>query len=101
MNEALTVNHDILKRFAFLNERERLAHAYLFVGPRDIGKHQTALGIAKWFNCEKSLIPNFAFRSYEMQNLPSVPTKGREDNPAIPNKLLELRPEGRILPAPT
>src|SRR3989338_242258 len=33
------------------------------------------------------LTPNFAFHSHEMQNLPSVPTKSREVNPAIPNKL--------------
>jgi len=50
----LIVHRDIIGRFVRLHEHNRLAHAYLFVGPRDIGKHQTALGVAKWVNCESS-----------------------------------------------
>ncbi len=31
--------------------RQRLAHAYLFVGPEGVGKHLTALNLAKAMNC--------------------------------------------------
>jgi len=45
-------NDSIVKRFAVLKRKERLAHAYLFIGPTDIGKGETALAIAKLVNCE-------------------------------------------------
>ncbi|MBF0479617.1 MAG: AAA family ATPase [Candidatus Omnitrophica bacterium] len=47
-------NEEVLKRFAMLNRTGRLAHAYLFVGPRYVGKKKTALAIAKLLNCEKN-----------------------------------------------
>lgn len=50
--QEIQLNHSIFKRFATLEEKERLAHAYLFIGPSDIGKGQTALAIAKLVNCE-------------------------------------------------
>jgi len=45
-------NNDIVQRFARLSGKERLAHAYLFVGPYDIGKGETAVAVAKLVNCE-------------------------------------------------
>lgn len=45
-------NESVLKRFAVLNRRATLAHAYLFTGPADIGKGPAALAVAKLLNCE-------------------------------------------------
>ena len=52
MQQELQFNHSILKRFAVLDQRKRLAHAYLLVGPSGIGKAETAVAIAKLMNCE-------------------------------------------------
>jgi DNA polymerase III subunit delta' len=35
-------------------EQRRMAHAYLFTGPRGVGKYAAALELAKVLNCEKS-----------------------------------------------
>ncbi len=50
----MQVNKAILQRFVRLIKTQRLAHAYLFVGPADTGKGETALSIAKLVNCESS-----------------------------------------------
>ncbi|MCK5259631.1 MAG: AAA family ATPase [Candidatus Omnitrophica bacterium] len=52
MQQELQFNHSILKRFAVLDQRERLAHAYLFIGPSGIGKTETAVAVAKLMNCQ-------------------------------------------------
>lgn len=49
----MVINERIIERFAILNQNNRLAHAYLLVGPFDIGKSETALSIAKLVNCER------------------------------------------------
>ena len=46
------VNQKILERLSLIGAHGRLAHAYLFVGPEESGKTQTALGLAKILNCE-------------------------------------------------
>jgi DNA polymerase-3 subunit delta' len=46
------IHTDTLTRFARLIAQGRLAHAYLLVGPRDVGKFETALAAAKLVNCE-------------------------------------------------
>ncbi len=46
------INDAIFERFTILQKKGRLAHAYLFVGPSNIGKGETALAIAKSVNCE-------------------------------------------------
>ncbi len=48
------MNEAILRRFAALSQKGRLAHAYLFVGPSGVGKTQTALAVAKLLICEAS-----------------------------------------------
>ena len=52
----LTANIEprILDRFKRLLSAGRMGHAYLFVGPREVGKTQTALAVAKLVNCESS-----------------------------------------------
>lgn len=52
MQQELQFNHSILKRFAVLDQKKRLAHAYLFIGPSGIGKTETAVAVAKLMNCE-------------------------------------------------
>ncbi len=49
----ISINESVLKRFVLLEQRGRLAHAYLFIGPPEAGKGETALAIAQLFNCEK------------------------------------------------
>ncbi len=46
------VNGVVMDRFVRLQAGNRLAHAYLFVGPADAGKTQTALALAQLVNCE-------------------------------------------------
>jgi DNA polymerase-3 subunit delta' len=53
-NSLKSINVSILARFAKLIAQDRLAHAYLFVGPKDVGKTQTALRLAKLVNCERN-----------------------------------------------
>lgn len=43
---------DVLERFKRLIAAKRLAHAYLFAGPADTGKMETALAVAQLVNCE-------------------------------------------------
>ena len=59
MQQEIQVNDSIVERFAILNKRDRLAHAYLFIGPSDSGKGETALAIAKLVNCEQSETETF------------------------------------------
>lgn len=59
MQQEYQINHSILQRFDVLKKRERLAHAYLFIGPADSGKGETALAIAKLMNCEAPQGENF------------------------------------------
>lgn len=48
----IEINENVLKRFAALEKKGLLAHAYLFVGPAYIGKAATAFAVAKFLNCE-------------------------------------------------
>ena len=50
---ASIVNKEILAQFAQLNAAGRLAHAYVFIGPKGIGKYETALALARQVNCLK------------------------------------------------
>jgi DNA polymerase-3 subunit delta' len=51
MNTAC-VDERVLERFQRLVSTGRMGHAYLFVGPKDTGKTETALTIAQLVNCE-------------------------------------------------
>ena len=48
------VSESVLARLAALLEAKRLAHAYLFVGPKSIGKKETALAAARLVNCAQA-----------------------------------------------
>ena len=48
----LEINESVLSRMRVLAKNRRLAHAYLFVGPADVGKSATAIAVAKLLNCE-------------------------------------------------
>ncbi len=54
VEQEFLINESVMERFGRLNQSGRLAHAYLFVGPKDVGKGQTALALAKLLNCEKA-----------------------------------------------
>lgn len=45
------VNRDILAQFDRLHSAGHLAHAYVFAGPKGIGKYETALALASRVNC--------------------------------------------------
>ena len=49
------MNESIFHRLVTLHQRQRLAHAYLFVGAPKTAKTKTALAIAKFLNCENPL----------------------------------------------
>ncbi|MFA5259971.1 MAG: DNA polymerase III subunit [Candidatus Omnitrophota bacterium] len=51
--QPVLINQKVFRRFTKLLARDRLAHAYLFIGPQCSGKVQTALGVAKLLNCER------------------------------------------------
>jgi len=52
MKTEIQFSDAIFKRFTILRRKNRLAHAYLFIGPSGIGKGETARAIAKLFICE-------------------------------------------------
>lgn len=47
------INQPILKRLVGIMQNGRLAHAYMFVGPVDAGKSETALMLAQLINCDR------------------------------------------------
>ena len=49
---ALNVDSKIIERFKRLISFKRMGHAYLFVGPKEVGKTQTALALAQLVNCD-------------------------------------------------
>lgn len=51
--QKIQINETVMKRFTALRKNNRLAHAYLFVGPQQTGKTQTALAVSKFLNCKK------------------------------------------------
>ncbi len=52
MINSAQINVAVMDRFRRLRANQRLAHAYLLVGPQDSGKTQTALSLAQLVNCE-------------------------------------------------
>ncbi|MCD4782030.1 MAG: hypothetical protein K8S27_16015 [Candidatus Omnitrophica bacterium] len=55
MIQDIQISKNILHRFAVLQSKSKLAHAYLFAGPAFIGKSETALAVAQLFHCDNSL----------------------------------------------
>ncbi len=55
MQKEIQINDSAVNRLITLNKNKHLAHAYLFIGPKDSGKGETALTIAKIINCEKNI----------------------------------------------
>ena len=52
----------MIKEFELLKQTlssERCPHAFLFYGPSDIGKYETAINVAKFLNCENKNDNNF------------------------------------------
>lgn len=77
LESVFAVHPTILQRFKILEDKGRLGHAYLFLGPHSVGKTETALAIAKMLNCEAvppaagcSLCP--ACRKIDSGNHPDV-----------------------------
>ncbi len=55
MLNVTNINTEVLNRFSRLLKSGRMAHAYLLVGPKGIGKSETAFEVAKLVNCEERL----------------------------------------------
>jgi DNA polymerase-3 subunit delta' len=53
MTQDIQISNDILHRFAALQAKAKLAHAYLFVGPAFIGKRETAQAVAQLLLCDE------------------------------------------------
>ncbi|MEI8011976.1 MAG: DNA polymerase III subunit delta' [Candidatus Omnitrophota bacterium] len=51
---SVPANDSVVSRLAGMHAAGRLGHAYLFMGPRGIGKHETALALASRINCLKA-----------------------------------------------
>jgi len=45
------INLDVVKKLKSLKAAGRMAHAYLFTGPKGVGKFETALAVAQAINC--------------------------------------------------
>lgn len=52
MLQTIHIDNSIVTRFDRLFKKDHLAHAYLFIGPSNIGKHETALAVAALINCD-------------------------------------------------
>ncbi|HOD11778.1 MAG TPA: DNA polymerase III subunit delta' [Candidatus Omnitrophota bacterium] len=78
----------ILERFAQALKVGRLAHAYLLIGPKHIGKKQTALAVAKLVNCERAAHATFCDACPACVKItsgmhPDVHVLGQEDDESI------------------
>ena len=56
MTTQLAYNETVLERFKSFIKNNRLAHAYILVGPEGVGKFETALAVAKMVNCEAAVL---------------------------------------------
>lgn len=92
MNTVQAVNTEVLKRFQKLVAAKRLAHAYLFAGPAQTGKMETALVIAQLVNCSESGAPCGRCESCHKiiaGNHPDIHLIGKADEDTI--KIDEIR----------
>ena len=82
-----------MERFRRLAGNQRLAHAYLLVGPQDSGKTQTALSVAQLVNCEGETLKPCgecsACRKIASGNHPDVHVTGNDDMDSI--KIEDIR----------
>ncbi len=87
------VNGAVVQMFCRLQAENKLAHAYLLVGPRDSGKTQTALLLAQLVNCEsagsKPCGQCTACLKIASGNHPDVHLAGRDDTESI--KIEDIR----------
>lgn len=54
MIQQVQVDKNILNRFVASLRNKKLAHAYLLIGPKDAGKAETAIAVAKLVNCDEN-----------------------------------------------
>jgi DNA polymerase-3 subunit delta' len=87
------INIMAMQRFSRLIANQRLAHAYLLVGPQDSGKTQTALRLAQLVNCESGKDQPCeecpACRKIASGNHPDVHVLGNDEMDSI--KIEEIR----------
>jgi DNA polymerase-3 subunit delta' len=85
------INASVMQRFSRLAANHHLAHAYLFVGPADCGKTQTALSLAQLVNCEseKACGECAACRKIASGNHPDVHVIGNDEMDSI--KIEDIR----------
>jgi len=91
MINSAQINAAVMERFKRLIANHRLAHAYLLVGPKDVGKTQTALSLAQLVNCEKGIACGecAACQKIAAGNHPDVHVLGNDEMESI--KIEEIR----------
>jgi DNA polymerase-3 subunit delta' len=93
MINAAQINAPAMQRFSRLCVKDRLAHAYLLVGPQDSGKTQTALALAQLVNCESDAAKPCGecppCRKIASGNHPDVHVLGNDEMDSI--KIEEIR----------
>ncbi len=53
IKQEFLIEQSVIQKFKTLKKNNRMAHAYLFVGPRGSGKKETSVALAKALNCEE------------------------------------------------
>ena len=102
--EHAMVNEKVIQRFELLIRRERLAHAYLFIGSKGCGKSQTALEVAKMVNCESrpvmsTLCECDSCRKIDSGNHPDIVIVDKGDDQSIKiHKVRDLIQNVQLLP---
>jgi len=103
MPSVIQADDSIIRRFSVLNGKGRLAHAYLFIGPPNIGKFETARSIAKAINCEQDRDGRFCDTCPSCVRInagqhPDIMTFGEDGEPIKIGQIRELLGRSKFRP---